>query len=86
MILPFKQNMTFETLFSNNLSYGSAATKDGGGTIKFRREADNKYVFNGGGSLWVSALKKTPEEFGVLEQDIKKFIATVRYRTGDTFI
>ena len=25
-------NMTFETLFSNNLSYGSAATKDGGGT------------------------------------------------------
>ena len=25
-------NMTFETLYSNNLSYGSAATKDGGGT------------------------------------------------------
>ena len=25
-------NMTFETLHSNNLSYGSAATKDGGGT------------------------------------------------------
>ena len=25
-------NMTFETLFSNNLSYGSAATKEGGGT------------------------------------------------------
>lgn len=25
-------NMTFETLFSNNLSYGSAATKNGGGT------------------------------------------------------
>lgn len=25
-------NMTFETLFSNNLSYGSAATKAGGGT------------------------------------------------------
>ena len=25
-------NMTFETLFSRNLSYGSAATKDGGGT------------------------------------------------------
>lgn len=25
-------NMVFETLFSNNLSYGSAATKDGGGT------------------------------------------------------
>ena len=43
------------------------------GTIKFRREGDNNYVFNGGGSLWVSALKKTPEEFGVLEQDIKKF-------------
>ena len=25
-------NMTFETLYSHNLSYGSAATKDGGGT------------------------------------------------------
>jgi len=25
-------NVTFETLYSNNLSYGSAATKDGGGT------------------------------------------------------
>lgn len=25
-------NMVFETLYSNNLSYGSAATKDGGGT------------------------------------------------------
>ena len=25
-------NMTFETLYSRNLSYGSAATKDGGGT------------------------------------------------------
>ena len=25
-------NMTFETLYSNNLSYGSSATKDGGGT------------------------------------------------------
>ena len=25
-------NMTFETLFSNTLSHGSAATKDGGGT------------------------------------------------------
>ena len=25
-------NMTFQTLYSNNLSYGSAATKDGGGT------------------------------------------------------
>ncbi len=25
-------NMTFENLYSNNLSYGSAATKDGGGT------------------------------------------------------
>ena len=25
-------NMTFETLYSNNLSYGSAATKNGGGT------------------------------------------------------
>ena len=25
-------NMTFETLFSNNLSFGSAATKEGGGT------------------------------------------------------
>lgn len=25
-------NLTFETLYSNNLSYGSAATKDGGGT------------------------------------------------------
>ena len=25
-------NMTFETLFSNTLSYGSAATKEGGGT------------------------------------------------------
>lgn len=24
--------MTFETLYSRNLSYGSAATKDGGGT------------------------------------------------------
>ena len=66
--------------FENYIIGGSATylgfqftTKDGGGTIKFRREADNKYVFNGGGSLWVSALKKTPEEFGVLEQDIKKF-------------
>ena len=25
-------NMVFETLYSNNLSYGSAATKNGGGT------------------------------------------------------
>ena len=25
-------NMTFETLYSRNLSYGSAATKEGGGT------------------------------------------------------
>ena len=66
--------------FENYIIGGSATylgfqftTKDGGGTIKFRREADNNFVFNGGGSLWVSALKKTPEAFGVLEQDIKKF-------------
>ena len=52
---------------------GFQLTSTDGGTIKFRRESDNNYVFNGGGSLWVSALKKTPEEFGVLEQDIKKF-------------
>ena len=66
--------------FENYIIGGSATylgfqftTKDGGGTIKFRRESDNNFVFNGGGSLWVSALKKTPEAFGVLEQDIKKF-------------
>ena len=66
--------------FENYIIGGSATylgfqftTKDGGGTIKFRREVDNNFVFNGGGSLWVSALKKTPEAFGVLEQDIKKF-------------
>ena len=52
---------------------GFQLTSTDGGTIKFRREGDNNYVFNGGGSLWVSALKKTPETFGVLEQDIKKF-------------
>ena len=52
---------------------GFQLTSTDGGTIKFRRESDNNYVFNGGGSLWVSALKKTPEAFGVLEQDIKKF-------------
>ena len=66
--------------FENYIIGGSATylgfqftTKDGEGTIKFRRESDNNYVFNGGGTLWVSALKKTPEAFGVLEQDIKKF-------------
>ena len=54
------------------LGFQFKSTTDNG-TIKFRRESDNNYVFNGGGSLWVSALKKTPEAFGVLEQDIKKF-------------
>ena len=56
---------------------GFQFTATGGGTIKFKREGDNQYVFNGGGtganSLWVQALKKTPEAFGVLEQNIKKF-------------
>ena len=54
------------------LGFQFKSTTDNG-TIKFKRESDNYYVFNGGGSLWVSALKKTPAEFGVLEQDIKKF-------------
>ena len=65
--------------FENYIIGGSATylgfqfTATGGGTIKFRRESDNNYVFNGGGSLWVNAIKMTPETFGVLEQDIKKF-------------
>ena len=52
---------------------GFQFTATGGGTIKFKRENDNKYVFNGGDDLYVSALKKAPEDFGILEQDIKKF-------------
>ena len=53
---------------------GFQFTATGGSTIKFKREQDNQYVFNGGGDdLYVSALKKTPADFGILEQDIKKF-------------
>ena len=54
------------------LGFQFKSTTDNG-TIKFRRESDNNFVFNGGGSLWVSAIKKTPEVFGVLEENIKKF-------------
>lgn len=66
--------------FENYIVGGTASylgfqftTKSGSvGSIKFRRE-DDQYVFNSGGSIWASAIKKTPADFGVLEEDIKKF-------------